>query len=516
MATYRYVWSKHAIITEEELVWSNSSSPGVGFVEPSTTANIYYWNGSTDYDNSQNWVFSGNTLSWNGGNITTTIPAGKIFLIISGIITGIRPTFKAGTDLTIIMRQSYGGSFELRIISGSLLQSYYHNVQKPGPAYDYVASNYSASYPNDGISGSYWYKYLGMENIDATSISYPTSIRGGDQIQLVFDVDGLYFADKESVKIRYQLAFDGTYGEIVDITVNNNNKRYYQTITVPVGTNTFQAKFSVSDINNIVVSNVTKEGPLVTVINNTAPVISGQDGDLGIFTNMNAPDIKFTITDAEESNISYDITLNNQSIMSGQAVSGTEYTVTFPDWVGLAFNTYTLIINADDGQGGTAIRTYTFTKANSTPMISGLDSDLGTFRYEYPTISYIITDPDEQIVIRKIELDSVIVAAEEAIILGQEYTYTITEEQMIALADGVHTIKITATDSEGATAKRTYQFTKFFGPDTLYQRLRRLNDLGLYDTIYFENIASNIIRPNGMTVQETIDRIEADLAELEK
>ena len=71
-------------------------------------------------------------------------------------------------------------------------------------------------------------------------------------------------------------------------------------------------------------------------------------------------------------------------------------------------------------------------------------------------------------------------------------------------------------NSEGTSAVRQYTFTKFFGPDTLYQRLRRLNELGLYDTIYFENMASNIIRPNGMTVQETIDKIEADLAELEK
>ena len=226
MATYRYVWSKHAIITEEELAWSNSPSYYIGFLETaSETANVYYWNGSTDYNNSQNWVFSGTTLSANGKTIT--IPAGKIFLITFGIITGIRPTFKAGTTLSVTTQFRYGGRYEITVISGSLLQAYYNNVQKPGPAYDYVASNYSASYPNDGISGSYWYKYLGMENIDATSISYPTSIRGGDQIQLAFNINGLYFADKESVKIRYQLAFDRTYGEIVDITVNNNNKRYY-------------------------------------------------------------------------------------------------------------------------------------------------------------------------------------------------------------------------------------------------------------------------------------------------
>ena len=515
MATYRYVWSVSSIITEEELVWAQSSNKYIAAMHTSTSSNIYYWNGSTDYDNSQNWVFSGNTIAWNGGPRTATIPAGKIFLISAGIITGIRPSHRADSTLTVGLEDS-GGTMNIVATSGSFSTGWYNNVQKPGPAYDYVASNYSASYPNDGISGSYWYKYLGMENIDATSISYPTSIRGGDQIQLAFTINGLYYADKESIKIRYQLAFDGTYGEVIDITVNNNNRLYYQTVIIPVGTNTFQAKFSVSDTNNGIVSNVVKEGPLVTVINNTSPTISGQDGDLGTFTNTNAPDIKFTITDAEESNINYDITLNNQSIMSGQAVSGTEYTVTFPNWIGLTFNTYTLVINADDGQGGTATRTYTFTKVNSTPNISGEDSDLGTFRYEYPTISYIITDPDEQTVIRKIELDSAIVAAEEAIVLGQEYTYTVTEEQMGTLADGVHTIKITATDSEGASAIRQYTFTKFFGSDTLYQRLRRLNDLGLYDTIYFENIASNIIRPNGMTVQETIDKIEADLAELEK
>ena len=295
----------------------------------------------------------------------------------------------------------------------SLTRLYFTTETARGYSNGLVSGTSQSSYPSDGVQGSYWYTYQGSDSIDPTAVGYnKTTPKGGESITINVTPRSNTYGGTITYKYEVQLS-GGTWTNIGSTT--STAKSY----VIPKGTTTFAARVVASD-------------------------------------NMG-----FTSTDY--------VTGNTCSVIN-----------------------------------------------NTAPNISGEDSDLGTFRYEYPIISYIITDSDEQTVIRKIELDSVIVATEEAIILGQEYTYTITEEQMIALADGVHTIKITATDSEGATAKRTYQFTKFFGSDTLYQRLRRLNDLGLYDTIYFENNASNIIRPNGMTVQETIDKIEADLAELEK
>ena len=276
-----------------------------------------------------------------------------------------------------------------------------------------VSSSSQSSYPNGGIRGDYWYTYQGSDNIDPTAVGYnKTTPKGGESITINVSPRSNTYGG--TITYKYEVQLSG--GAWTNIGSTTSTAKSY---VIPKGTTTFRARVVASD-------------------------------------NMG-----FTSTDY--------VTGNTCSVIN-----------------------------------------------NTAPSISGEDSDLGTFRYEYPTISYIITDPDEQNVTRKIELDSTVVVSEESITLDQEYTYTVTEEQMAALADGVHTIKITATDSEGASAVRQYTFTKFFGSDTLYQRLRRLNDLGLYDTIYFENMASNIIRPNGMTVQETIDRIEADLAELEK
>ena len=334
------------------------------------------------------------------------IPQNCYFIVGSTSTTGT--IFQAGPDTYVIRNSAV-----TIIYSYNAYLCAINTVYGKGSYIGLVANKSDSTYPSNNYSNSYWYMYKGSDIIDPTSISYSSFIKGGEALTLtvVASADNVYGG---TITYNWEVQLDnGTWTSI------GSGTSLSQTYTVPKGTNTFAARVKASD-------------------------------------NMG-----FTSTDY---------------------ITGSTYSV----------------IN------------------NTAPSISGEDSDLGTFRYEYPTVSYTVTDPDEQTVTRKIELDSVIVAAEEAIILGQEYTYTVTEEQMSALADGIHVIKITATDSEDATAKRTYQFTKFFGSDTIYQRLRRLNDLGLYDTIYFENIASNIIRPNGMTVQETIDKMEADLAELVK
>lgn len=371
-----------------------------------------------------------------------------------------------------------------------------------------VITSNNKIYPDNGQSGTYWYTYKGSDNIDPTIIRYPSSIKGGQSINLTTSGGNNVYGG--TITYMWEVSLSG--GGWTSIGTSTTSTKSY---VVPKGTTTFQARVKVKD-NLGFTSTDYATGSKYSVINNTNPDISGEDANLGNFTYSNPPVIKFTITDAEQSAINYTVTLDGQSIMSGSATSGREYTVNLNNWSELEYTKHTIKITANDGQGGTDTRTYTFTKINTTPAISGEDEDLGIFRYEYPSIAYRITDNDNQTITRKIELDSKIVIENSEVVNNQEYTYTVSEEDMLSLEDGEHSIVITASDSEGATAKRTYQFTKFFGPDTLYQRLRRLNNLGLYDTIYFENMASNIIRPNGMSVQESIDKIEADLSELEK
>lgn len=100
-----------------------------------------------------------------------------------------------------------------------------------------------------------------------------------------------------------------------------------------------------------------------TVIHNTAPTISGSNSSLGAKTaafsqsyTVTDPDSGQTLTVTEK----IDSTVKRTyTATSGQSNS---FSVTAAEWVKLSNGSHTLTITADDGTGGTATRTFTFTK----------------------------------------------------------------------------------------------------------------------------------------------------------
>ncbi|RPF48271.1 hypothetical protein EDD70_1086 [Hydrogenoanaerobacterium saccharovorans] len=100
-----------------------------------------------------------------------------------------------------------------------------------------------------------------------------------------------------------------------------------------------------------------------TVINNTAPTISGNDEDLGLKTG--AFSVSYTATDAD----------SGQTITAVEKIDGAEkrkftatngqnysFNVTAKEWIKLLNGTHTITITVSDNYGGTTTRTYTFTK----------------------------------------------------------------------------------------------------------------------------------------------------------
>lgn len=96
---------------------------------------------------------------------------------------------------------------------------------------------------------------------------------------------------------------------------------------------------------------------------------------------------------------------------------------------------------------------------NRAPIISGNDYDYGAVREDF-TIPWMVTDADDDAV-------TVTITASGKVVYNQKTTLNVNNQLDIKLADynlGDHRIEIVAKDAKGATAKRTYRFTKINTP----------------------------------------------------
>lgn len=95
---------------------------------------------------------------------------------------------------------------------------------------------------------------------------------------------------------------------------------------------------------------------------------------------------------------------------------------------------------------------------NTPPVISGTDSDLGTFSDVF-TQKYTVTDSASDVVTVSEYVDSVEVK-KFTVTLGAENTFVFPTDTWLKLNHGTHKITIKATDSSGEIATRNFTFTK--------------------------------------------------------
>ena len=127
------------------------------------------------------------------------------------------------------------------------------------------------TYPQDGVSGNYWYTYQGSDNIDAAAVTYSSQEpRGGQPITInVSPSTGNEYGG--TVRYTYQVQLAGGSWQTIATNSTATSCQY----TIPAGTTTFAARVLASDTWGFSSSDYTT-GATLTVINNEPP--SAPDG----------------------------------------------------------------------------------------------------------------------------------------------------------------------------------------------------------------------------------------------
>ena len=239
--------------------------------------------------------------------------------------------------------------------------------------------------------------------------------------------------------------------------------------------------------------------PVLEILN-TDPLISDSDRDLGD-KNSNFT-ITYTVDDADSGDVlTATESLDGQTTKSFAPTRNSVNTITVPvDELSLGSHTVKVVVT--DGQGGTATRTWTFTRTNAAPTISGTDTNLGDKNLGF-TYQYTVDDADGDTLTVVEALNDETLRTINNAPRGEALNVTVTGEKLYSLSlNSVNTITITATDGKGGTAyrrltfKRTNSAPAISGTDT---------DLGLKTGSFAENYTITDVEGDNVVVTEFVD-----------
>ena len=234
--------------------------------------------------------------------------------------------------------------------------------------------------------------------------------------------------------------------------------------------------------------------PVLEILN-TDPLISDSDRDLGD-KNSNFT-ITYTVDDAD----SGDVLTTTKSFAPTRNLVNTISV----DVDSLSLGKHTVKVVVSDGQGGTATRTWTFTRTNSAPTISGSDGNLGDKNLGF-TYAYTIDDADGDTLTVVEELNDETIRTINNAPKGEELTVTITSEKLYALGlNSVNTLKITVTDGKGGTAYRRVTFKRTNSAPTISGQDKAL---GLKNGSFAENYTVSDVEGDNVVVTEFVDDVQ--------
>ena len=198
---------------------------------------------------------------------------------------------------------------------------------------------------------------------------------------------------------------------------------------------------------------------IITVVNNSSPIISGSNYDYGAVTNDF--NIEYIVTDADAGDV-----VKVKIVVDGQTLQDfTETSLGVKKDLQVDLSKYELgkhriEIIAQDKAGTSYTRLYTFEKINTAPKITDTDGSLGekntAFSYTYQ-VSDSEGDP-----IRVIErVNGEVLRTVNNATQNTDLTLTVTQEMLQRFKiNAENTIEIEVTDSKGGTSYRRKTFVR--------------------------------------------------------
>ena len=239
--------------------------------------------------------------------------------------------------------------------------------------------------------------------------------------------------------------------------------------------------------------------PVLEVLN-TDPLISDTNRNLG---DKNTDfSITYTVDDSDSGDVlTATESLDGRTTKSFAPTRKSQNTISI-NIHDVTLGAHTIKVVVTDGQGGTATRTWTFTRVNSAPSISGVDANLGDKNIAF-THTYTVDDADGDAVTVTEKLNDEVIRTVNNAPKGEQLSITITSEKLYTLAlNSVNTITITASDGQGGTSYRRLTFKRtntspgISGADA---------DIGLQTGSFAENYTVTDVEGDNVVISEYID-----------
>lgn len=191
-----------------------------------------------------------------------------------------------------------------------------------------------------------------------TTITVPTTVNGGSKISVSWSAGNDADANLAGYVLERKVG-DGSWTQIYKGAL----REFSDTITFGWASVTYRVKtYDAYGVESAYTTSATR-----TVINNTAPTISGADGALGSFSTAFTAQ-SYTVNDAQGGTVTVVEHLDGVVRRTYTATLGAanSFSFTASEWRQILNGSHTITITATDSYGLSTVRTWTFTKAMNT------------------------------------------------------------------------------------------------------------------------------------------------------